>query len=159
GDTGAERAEDATVVVDVEDDRLALLAADEEETPLLVERDAARAGAAVRPRREDLPRRQVDGVRLVAPLVGVGALARVVDDEGLGAVGEANGAGRGRAAPGLAGQREDLDLLRARLGDPDLARRRDVADVVRAAGEPRLGDRRRLRRIDDDQGPLAAVAG
>src|SRR5262249_8739002 len=151
-------AEDPAAVLDVEDDGLSLLAADEQEAVLLVERDAPRARAAVVPGRDDLPGGEIDRVRLAAPLVRVGALPPGVDAAGLRSVVELDDPDAPGCRRAVLRQREDLDPLGAGLRPPDLGRGGDIADVVGPAGERRVGDDDGLRWVDDVQPPGAAVA-
>ncbi len=136
---GAQGVAHGAVVEHVEDDRLALRAAGEEETAPGVEGDAARTGAAIRPASGDGAGLEIDrqGGRL--PQMGIGAAVCRVDDQRLRSAGGGDEfLVRGHRRPG-GGEAEDLDAVAVRLGHPDLAGRRDPAHVVGAAGEAGLG--------------------
>ena len=156
---GARTPEDLSIVRDVERDGLPFLAADEGEAMLDVERETARAFAAVRPARYDLARVQVDGDRRVVPAVGVGAPAGRVDLERLRAVGHLDQAGVPELRRRLALQPEGLDDLRVGLAHPDLVQRRDPANVIGPTAELRLGQVLLRRRVDDAQRPSGAIRG
>ena len=144
-------------VGDVDGDCLPFVAAHEDKTARHVERDTPRSAAGVWPLGDDGVGADVHGDGRIAKGVRVRAALHRVDDERLGAAGHGDGP-RARERGGGSGlQPEGLDGLPVRLGDPDLLRRFDPADVIRTGGElcPRhdaLG-----ARIDDGEGPIGAV--
>src|SRR6185369_15600288 len=100
-----------------------------------------------------------DGDGRVFPVVGVGAIVRVVDDERLGAAGDGDEGGVGGRGRLRRREAEDFDARFAGLGDPDFVRGGDVADVVGGAGERGAGDDALGGGIDDGEREGGAVGG
>ena len=119
--------------------RLAFVAAGEEISALLVQRDAARPPASVGPLRRAHARIEIDRDRHAIPQVRVRDLAARIDHQRFRTACDRNRRDVFQGRRALARRGEDFDLLRSGFCHPGLAPWRRVPDVVGCRGE--LGHR------------------